>query len=70
MSTLSDTASIAQPRTSVVAMRMAGKSPPAIEIDRRFRRAFPEQAENLEQFSNDLAAWWRQVAVESQRETS
>jgi hypothetical protein len=42
-----------------------GPDVPKLQIDPRFGRAFPEQAEFLRKFSQDLVLWWRNTKIES-----
>lgn len=42
-----------------------GPDVPKLEIDPRYRKAFPEQAEMLRKFSQDLVEWWRNTNIET-----
>lgn len=61
-------ARISQPATRVMAVRVGGKKPPALDIDPRWARAFPEQAENTRRFNEAMEFWWRDVAVDLTRD--
>lgn len=61
---------ISQPATKTSSIRISGRMPPRLEIDRRFEQAFPQQAENLRRHSEAMEEWWRQIALELSRETS
>lgn len=38
---------------------MGENPPPQIEIDPRFDRAFPEQAESIRRWNDQMMDWWR-----------
>jgi len=42
-----------------------GPEVPKLEIDGRFGKAFPEQAEMLRKFSRDMIEWWRNTKIET-----
>ena len=60
---------VSQPATRVMSVRIGGKKPPQLELNSRFEKAFPEQAENIRRFNEEIQSWWRDVSAELTRES-
>ena len=64
---LSKIANIATPTVSRKSIVVDGPDVPILKMDPRFTQAFPEQAQNLKDFSAALFQWWRTTNIESPR---
>ena len=42
---------------------LSGIRPPEIELDQRYSKAFPEQADMLRRHSANMVDWWKKIAV-------